>query len=274
MPCHEWIADQPEAQVEATTFTTVIDALRRHEQTLAEMPEQIGLYSAILALPDRQRTVTILHYVLDLDVEDIAQYLERPTATVRSNLRHARERLAKPLGATSPKGAPPGEAPLLPPPPHARTAVRRHPERGPGAGRPRPAARPRPRRAHHHRPPGPHHHRPRQRPLPPRTGRTGAAHPGRPDHGRPRGIRRTARPGQRRPHPARGRRSLRRPALRQRPHRRRRVLVALRRRIRQPHRRLLPAPAPPRPGRARRRRLLDRLVPSTSSPEAPSAAAP
>ncbi|MHA6761287.1 RNA polymerase sigma factor [Streptacidiphilus sp. PAMC 29251] len=95
---NDWLADEPQDQVEATTFTSVINSFRAMAaHALEEMPEQIGLYSAILALPDRQRTSVILRYVLDLDEATIAEYLERPIATVRSNLRHARERLAKQL---------------------------------------------------------------------------------------------------------------------------------------------------------------------------------
>jgi DNA-directed RNA polymerase specialized sigma24 family protein len=94
----DWVADEPETEVEMTTFISVIDSFRNlAAQALEEMPEQIGLYSAILALPDRQRAVVILRYVLDLDETVIGEYIDRPIATVRSNLRHARARLAKQL---------------------------------------------------------------------------------------------------------------------------------------------------------------------------------
>jgi len=93
-----WLEDSQQTVVQADIFKLVIDRSKELcRQSLENLPEQIGLYTAILALPDRQRDSVILRYVLDLDDHLIAEYLDRPVSTVRSNLRHARERLAKTL---------------------------------------------------------------------------------------------------------------------------------------------------------------------------------
>ncbi|WP_280694656.1 sigma-70 family RNA polymerase sigma factor [Kitasatospora sp. GAS204B] len=96
---NDWAWNQDQVAVEATTFAVVIDRFKELAgDSLRSEADQVGLYGAILALPDRQRDVVILRYVLDLDDPEIAAYLDRPVETVRSNLRHARERLARRLG--------------------------------------------------------------------------------------------------------------------------------------------------------------------------------
>ncbi|MCX4744384.1 sigma-70 family RNA polymerase sigma factor [Kitasatospora sp. NBC_01287] len=96
---HQWAWHQDEVEVEATTFAAVIGRFKELAgDSLRSEEDQVGLYGSILALPDRQRDVVILRYVLDLDDLEIAAYLDHPVETVRSNLRHARERLARRLG--------------------------------------------------------------------------------------------------------------------------------------------------------------------------------
>ncbi|MFF7636091.1 RNA polymerase sigma factor [Kitasatospora sp. NPDC008050] len=96
---HSWTWDEDALAVEATTFAAVIGGFKELAgESLRTEEDQIGLYSSILALPDRQRDAVILRYVLDLDDQEIAAYLDRPVETVRSSLRHARERLARRLG--------------------------------------------------------------------------------------------------------------------------------------------------------------------------------
>ncbi|MGF1432379.1 RNA polymerase sigma factor [Kitasatospora sp. LaBMicrA B282] len=96
---HDWVWPLDQVEVEATTFTAVIGRFKELAgDSLRSEADQVGLYGAILALPDRQRDVVILRYVLDLDDLEIAAYLDRPVETVRANLRHARERLARGLG--------------------------------------------------------------------------------------------------------------------------------------------------------------------------------
>ncbi|GAA1274237.1 hypothetical protein GCM10009665_72220 [Kitasatospora nipponensis] len=74
---------------------------------LDRLPEQLGLFSAILELPERQHDVVVLKYCLELDDEKIAEYLGTQLPSLRSTLRHARRRLARSLGLpdlTEPQG--------------------------------------------------------------------------------------------------------------------------------------------------------------------------
>ncbi|MFI6449698.1 sigma factor-like helix-turn-helix DNA-binding protein [Kitasatospora sp. NPDC050543] len=87
----------------ALVQTAAFDAAIRYFQdqariSLESLPEQIGLFTAILDLPERQHDVVVLKYCMDMDDSKIAEYLGTPLATLRSNLRHARRRLARTLG--------------------------------------------------------------------------------------------------------------------------------------------------------------------------------
>ncbi|GAA3001093.1 hypothetical protein GCM10010519_36870 [Streptomyces lactacystinicus] len=95
----DWVAAEEPVEVEAVTFAAVIGAFKQVAKGLLHSEaDEVRLYAAILELPDRQRDVVILRYLLGLHVKVIAAYLGRPVATVHSNLRHARERLARRLG--------------------------------------------------------------------------------------------------------------------------------------------------------------------------------
>ena len=48
---------------------------------------------AIASLPDRQRAVVVLHYVVDLSVNDVAAALGIAPGTVKATLSHARQHL-------------------------------------------------------------------------------------------------------------------------------------------------------------------------------------
>ncbi|MCM2389926.1 RNA polymerase sigma factor [Streptomyces albipurpureus] len=61
------------------------------------LAEEIGLYSAISELPERQQDVIVLRYVLACTDEKTADFLGIETSTVRSNIRHARAALASKL---------------------------------------------------------------------------------------------------------------------------------------------------------------------------------
>jgi RNA polymerase sigma-70 factor, ECF subfamily len=52
-----------------------------------------GFWEHVAALPRPQRDVVALRYVLDLPVLEIAQIVERPEGTVKSDLSRARTRL-------------------------------------------------------------------------------------------------------------------------------------------------------------------------------------
>ncbi|MEE1788365.1 sigma-70 family RNA polymerase sigma factor [Streptomyces sp. SP17BM10] len=95
----DWVAGEEPVAVEAVTFAAVIGAFKQVANGLLHSEaDEVRLYAAILELPDRQRDVIILRYLLGLHVKVIGAYLDRPVATVHSNLRHARERLARRLG--------------------------------------------------------------------------------------------------------------------------------------------------------------------------------
>jgi RNA polymerase sigma-70 factor (ECF subfamily) len=58
-----------------------------------------SLVDAVRALPERQRTVVVLHYWLDTGVEEIAEILAIPLGTVVSRLSRARAALRERLEA-------------------------------------------------------------------------------------------------------------------------------------------------------------------------------
>ena len=60
-------------------------------------PEVDETWGVIAALPWPQRAVVVLHYYEDLPLNEVADILGRPAATVRSDHRRALERLRKAL---------------------------------------------------------------------------------------------------------------------------------------------------------------------------------
>ncbi len=60
-------------------------------------PEVDETWGVIAALPWPQRAVIVLHYYEDLPLNEVADILDRPAATVRSDHRRALERLRKAL---------------------------------------------------------------------------------------------------------------------------------------------------------------------------------
>ena len=60
--------------------------------------EYSDVRAAVRKLPRRQREVVILHYYVDLRIDDIAAILNRSPGTVKSNLSDARKRLSTALG--------------------------------------------------------------------------------------------------------------------------------------------------------------------------------
>ncbi|WP_330173137.1 sigma-70 family RNA polymerase sigma factor [Streptomyces sp. NBC_01498] len=61
------------------------------------LADELGLYAAIAGLPERQYDVVVLRFVLGVEEEQVAEYLGIDAATVRSQVRHARRRLARHL---------------------------------------------------------------------------------------------------------------------------------------------------------------------------------
>jgi RNA polymerase sigma-70 factor (ECF subfamily) len=69
--------------------------LREMQDEFAVLESELGLYTAISRLPENQCDVIVLRYVLGVGDEDIAAYLGTTEATVRSHIRHAKDRLAR-----------------------------------------------------------------------------------------------------------------------------------------------------------------------------------
>jgi RNA polymerase sigma-70 factor (ECF subfamily) len=61
--------------------------------------ETTDLARALAELPARQREVVVYHYVLDLDVAEVARIVGVPEGTVKSALFRARRSLARALAA-------------------------------------------------------------------------------------------------------------------------------------------------------------------------------
>lgn len=68
-----------------------------------ELPQSEGdrFWSAVRALPDRQRAVVALHYLDDMAVADVAAVLDVAPGTVKSTLFAARAALAAALGVAA-----------------------------------------------------------------------------------------------------------------------------------------------------------------------------
>jgi len=74
-------------------------SLEDYTETLAfEAPEDRGLFEAVMALPQKYRTVLHLYYYEDYSVREIAQVLHIGENTVKTRLRRAREKLRQTLG--------------------------------------------------------------------------------------------------------------------------------------------------------------------------------
>ena len=57
----------------------------------------IGLWMEVRRLPRRQQQAVVLHYRLDLPVEDVAELMELSAGTVRTHLARARHALRRSL---------------------------------------------------------------------------------------------------------------------------------------------------------------------------------
>ncbi|BEP12689.1 SigE family RNA polymerase sigma factor [Acidothermaceae bacterium B102] len=61
-------------------------------------PDRVVVEAALAQLPAQQRVVVVLHYLVDLSVDDIATTLRIAPGTVKSRLSRARAHLADVLG--------------------------------------------------------------------------------------------------------------------------------------------------------------------------------
>ena len=82
------------------TEASYIAKLRRTEATVAgPSPDALAFWETVRQLPERHRTVMVLHYAGDRSVAEVASILGIPEGTVRSDLTRARAALAVQLGA-------------------------------------------------------------------------------------------------------------------------------------------------------------------------------
>lgn len=98
---HHWLDErglQP-LLVGTAAFHAAIGKLLLHEarDEFTVLEGELGLYGAIAGLPERQYDVIVLRFVLGMDDALVAEYLGIELATVRSQVRHARRRLARVL---------------------------------------------------------------------------------------------------------------------------------------------------------------------------------
>ena len=85
----------------------LVSPLRSSPDRIAESNETHSqLRKAIETLPFNQRVVVVLHYLNDLDVEEIATIVDTPVGTVKSQLFYARESLRRKLGTLGWEGEP------------------------------------------------------------------------------------------------------------------------------------------------------------------------
>ena len=103
--------DVPEAWVRRVAMNLAADrarGLRRQARAMRKLspaPEVLGasvealaLAEALRSLPIRQRQVLVLHYLVDLPVDQVAYTLRMPEGTVKSLLSRGRQMLASKLG--------------------------------------------------------------------------------------------------------------------------------------------------------------------------------
>jgi RNA polymerase sigma factor (sigma-70 family) len=99
-----WLNDHDArpAFIETSTFDRVAAAMNYSKEQFGVMEESLGLYTAILSLPERQYDVIILRYVLGYPDRRVAFLLGIDPTTVRSHVRFAKQRLARQLGLADP----------------------------------------------------------------------------------------------------------------------------------------------------------------------------
>lgn len=100
--------DDPEAWVRAVAVRTLVSRLRRQQVAAKASAKLLGrtrdvrepdgdaldVAAALARIPPAQRAVVVLHHVMDLPIEQIADELELPPGTVKSRLARARQALA------------------------------------------------------------------------------------------------------------------------------------------------------------------------------------
>jgi RNA polymerase sigma factor (sigma-70 family) len=97
--------EQPLAYLKRAVLNRASDLRKRRArergrpagEAVTELPEVDETWAVLKRLPHRQRVVIVLRFYEDLPLLEIARLLDRPPATVRSDLRRALGRLRKAL---------------------------------------------------------------------------------------------------------------------------------------------------------------------------------
>jgi RNA polymerase sigma-70 factor, ECF subfamily len=106
--------DLPEMWVRRVAINLATDGRRRVQRRLAVLAQLdadavvppisedgLAVAAALRTLPRRHRQVVVLHYLLDLPVQEVARQLAVPVGTVKSRLARARSALAAQLDVES-----------------------------------------------------------------------------------------------------------------------------------------------------------------------------
>jgi RNA polymerase sigma factor (sigma-70 family) len=109
-------ADHPSAYLRTMVVNLARSKIRRHilERKVGEMFKRreediidrtaedygmdIDIWRAVQRLPERQRTVVVLRYLEDMSEPEVAEVLDLPVGTVKSQLSRARRKLGEYLG--------------------------------------------------------------------------------------------------------------------------------------------------------------------------------
>ncbi len=119
--CRAWVRwrrvsayDDPVAWVRRVAWNLATSSMRRARVAAAfgrrhppvhappPGPDRVVLLAAMKTLPARQRQATVLHYLADLSVDEIAVLMRVPDGTVKSWLHRARATLAQELNPGPP----------------------------------------------------------------------------------------------------------------------------------------------------------------------------
>ena len=106
--------DLPEMWVRRVAINLATDGRRRIQRRVAVLAQLdadavvppisedgLAVAAALRTLPRRHRQVVVLHYLLDLPVQEVARQLAVPVGTVKSRLARARSALAAQLDVES-----------------------------------------------------------------------------------------------------------------------------------------------------------------------------
>ncbi|MEV4449165.1 sigma-70 family RNA polymerase sigma factor [Streptomyces mirabilis] len=109
--------DMPELWVRRVAINLAVSEIRRLRRRAAALlrlgaqrpqpqltPQTMGVAEMLRRVPVNQRPVLLLHDVLDLPIEEVAEQLGLPVSTVRGMLARVRAKLARHLAA-DPEGA-------------------------------------------------------------------------------------------------------------------------------------------------------------------------